>query len=161
MLQYGIENEDYSVATEIRNGKEVEVLNLNKDTAYIMNNLYTGSSYYTYPHAGAALDDWDAVKTANLYGDVSKYANIEYYLSKAELSEDDLFTLEKREEMRELAALAFAEISAMSSAEFDAFIEEINSDNAISSFESLSDSLKFAYQDYYGEFIEIYDKAMK
>ena len=161
LLQYGIENEDYSVATEIRNGKEVEVLNLNKDTAYIMNNLYTGSSYYTYPHAGAALNDWDAVKTANLYGDVSKYANIEYYLSKAELSEDDLFTLEKREEMRELAALAFAEISAMSSAEFDAFIEEINSDNAISSFESLSDSLKFAYQDYYYEFIEIYDKAMK
>lgn len=162
LLQYGIENEDYSVATEMRNGKEVEVLNLNKDTAYVMNNLYTGSSYYTYPHAGAALNDWDAVKTANLYGDVSKYANIEYFISKANLSEDDLHTLENREQMKELAILAFAEISAMTSAEFDAFIEEINKEEiVVSSYESLSDSLKFAYQDYYGEFIEIYEKAMK
>ena len=162
LLQYGIENEDYSVSTILRDGKETEVLSLDMDSAYSMNHLYTGSNYYTYPHEGAALNDWDGVKSANVMADVSKYANIEYYLSKAELSEDDLFTLEKREEMRELAIQAFADISAMSSAEFDAFIEEINKENnAISSYETLSESLKFAYQDYYGEFIAIYDNAMK
>ena len=47
-----------------------------------MNNLYTGSSYYTYPHNGAQIDDWDDVKNANLNIEVSKYVNVQYFLNR-------------------------------------------------------------------------------
>ncbi len=162
LLQYGIENEDYSITTEKINGKDVETLNLNKDTSYKMNNLYTGSSYYTYPHNGAEIDEWDDVKNANLNIDVSKYVNIGYYLSKAELSEDELFLLEQKDEFVQLAMSAFAEISAMTLEEFDAFINTVKTTEKIEDgeYENMSDSLKFAFQDYYSELIALYNKVI-
>lgn len=161
MLQYGIENEDYTISTEIRDGEEVEVLKLNKDTAYIMNNLYTGSSYYTYPHAEAAIDDWDAVKDANLNADISKYVNINYFISSAKLTEEELLLIEMREELKALAIEAFDDISQMSLEEFLSFVEFAQGNNEINIDEKYASAYDFATNDNYSALISLYDEYLK
>ncbi len=161
MLQYGIENEDYSITTEIRNGKEVEVLNLNKDTAYVMNNLYTGSNYYTFPHAGATINEWDAVKDANVNAVVSKYVNIEYYLNNAELTEEDVALLEKKEALKELAIKAFDDISKMSSEEFDSFVEYCNSSLDVTENLGYKNAYSFFANGDYSALISLYERVVK
>ena len=161
MLQYGIENEDYTISTEIRDGEEVEVLKLNKDTAYIMNNLYTGSSYYTYPHAEAAIDDWDAVKDANLNADISKYVNINYFISSAKLTEEELLLIEMREELKALAIEAFDDISQMSLEEFLYFVEFSQGNNEVNIDEKYASAYDFATNDNYSALISLYDAYLK
>ncbi len=62
LLQYGIEDEDYTI--EINENDE-EVIKVSEDTSYDMSNLNLGNSYHTYIGDGAAIDDWDYVKEIN------------------------------------------------------------------------------------------------
>ena len=160
MLQYGIKNEDYSVTTEVRDGEEVEVLKLGKDSAYKMNNLYTGSSYYTYPHADATIDQWDAVKKANLNIVVSKYINADYFLNKNTLSQAELDLLNMKSELKELAIKAFEEINAMSYDEFVSFIDSESLDYA-SVIVKYENAYNFVSSADYDSVIALYAKYVK
>lgn len=157
LLQYGIENEDYTIAVEKVNGKDVEKLNLNKDTSYKMNNLYTGSSYYTYPTNGSKIDDWDDVKNANLYLDASKYVKVQYFLDKATLTDEEKSLLEAREELANVAKAAFAYLDGMSLAEFNALIELIISGGDISAYSEIN---SFVNETKYDELISLYNKVI-
>ena len=157
LLQYGIENEDYSITTEKVNGKDVETLNLNKDTAYNMNNLYTGSSYYTYPHNGAKIDEWDDVKNANLNIDVTKYVNVEYFLGKATLTDEEKALLDKKEELLLVASAALEALDAMSYESFNTLIELISNGGDISEYTEIA---SFIGEASYAELIALYDKVI-
>ncbi len=157
LLQYGIENEDYTVKVEKVNGKDVETLNLNKDTTYKMNNLYTGSSYYTYPTNGSKIDEWDNVKNANLHLDVSKYVNAQYFLDKATLTDEEKSLLEAREELAGVAKNAFAYVDGLTLAEFDALIELIANGGDLSAYSEIN---SFVNEAKYDELISLYNKVI-
>jgi hypothetical protein len=157
LLQYGIENEDYTVKVEKVNGKDVETLNLNKDTTYKMNNLYTGSSYYTYPTNGSRIDEWDNVKNANLYLDVSKYVNAQYFLDKATLTDEEKSLLEEREELAGVAKNAFAYVDGLTLAEFDALIQLIANGGDLSIYSEIN---SFVNEAKYDELISLYNKVI-
>ena len=160
MLQYGIENEDYTIATEKVGEEEVEVLKLTKDTAYKMINLYTGSSYYTFPHENSTIDEWDEVKQANLYATTSKYINVDYYISN---STEANSVFEQRAEYIELAKNAFNEIDEMNAIEFATFINFVKSGETEAPSDALifESAYEFATSTYYAELIAEYDKIIK
>lgn len=158
LLQYGIENEDYTVTVEKVNGKDVETLNLNKDTSYVMNNLYTGSSYYTYPHDGAEINEWGDVKNANLNIEMGKYVNVEYYIKNANLESDQLALIAKKAELANLAKAAFAELDAISLDSFETLIGLIASEGDISSYSTIN---RFVNNSSYNEIIALYDTILQ
>ena len=160
MLQYGIENEDYSIKVDKVNGHDVETLNLNKDTSYQMNNMYTGSSYYTFPHNGATIDQWDDVKNANLNMVIGKYVNTQYYIDKATLTDEEAALLAKKSELAEIALAAFASIDEMSLESFNALIELIANEGDLTANAEYAEVAAFLGEASYDELIALYDKVM-
>ena len=154
MLQYGIKNEDYNIETEVRDGKEVETIKLPNNPTYVMNNLYTGSSYYTYPHNGAAIDDWDGVKQANVNIVLNQFFNAKYVLS----STDGVYA--KKQELANLASAAFEEIDAMTLEEFNSFINK-DSDGYAEVIQKYANANKFATSKDYLSLIKLYVDRMK
>ena len=122
-----------------------------------MNNLYTGSSYYTYPHNGAKIDEWDDVKNANLNIDVTKYVNVEYFLGKATLTDEEKALLDKKAELLLVASAAFEALDAMSLESFNALIELIANGGDISEYTEIA---SFIGEASYAELIALYDKVI-
>jgi hypothetical protein len=88
-----------------------------------MNNDYTGNGYKTYREDGSVIDDWDYVKSVNYDATVSNYlhflSNYNKSASAAQKSKVDALVTS----LKALNAEIFAEISAMSSEEFESFKE--------------------------------------
>lgn len=160
LLQYGIENEDYSIKVESVDGKDVEKLDLNKDTSYQMNNMYTGSSYYTFPHDGASIDEWYDVKNANLNMVIGKYVNAQYYIDKATLTDEEAALLAKKSELAQIAIDAFSAVDEMSLESFNALIELIASEGDLTANAEYAAVSSFLGEASYDELIALYDKVM-
>lgn len=124
LLQYGIENEDYSIIVdEDSNGNEIEKIKI-KDTAYKMNILYTGNEYYTYPGNDSAIDDWQYVKDTNLDVTIDPFIGLEYYLLNNNLSQDDKnFLANNSEKYISIMSEVYSAVSQMSSSEYEQFIK--------------------------------------
>lgn len=124
LLQYGIENEDYSIIVdEDSSGNEIEKIKI-KDTAYKMNILYTGNEYYTYPGNDSAIDDWQYVKDTNLDVTIDPFIGLEYYLLNNNLSQDDKnFLANNSEKYISIMSEVYSAVSQMSSSEYEQFIK--------------------------------------
>ncbi len=124
LLQYGIENEDYSiVVSEDSNGNEIEKINI-KDTAYKMNLLYTGNEYYTYPGDDTVIDDWQYEKDTNLDVTIDPFIGFEYYLLNNNLSQSEKdFLANNNEKYVSIMSEVYNAVSKMSSSEYEQFIK--------------------------------------
>ncbi len=124
LLQYGIENEDYSIIVdEDSSGNEIEKIKI-KDTAYKMNILYTGNEYYTYPGNDSTIDDWQYVKDTNLDVTIDPFIGLEYYLLNNNLSQDDKnFLANNSEKYISIMSEVYSAVSKMSSSEYEQFIK--------------------------------------
>ena len=84
LLQYGIENVDYSIVKDPVTGAETIK---SKNTAYKMNPLYTGNGYYTYPSYDAPMSDWDDVKDVNFDMVVNPLVGLDAILNSNKITE--------------------------------------------------------------------------
>lgn len=131
LIQYGIENEDYTIVTELdENKKEIEKISL-KDSAY--NNafevMYTGNSYYTYPANNSQLNDWDYEKKANLDAVISSYIKFDYYLENGNLTDEEkAFLVQTNEAIVDLTARVGSSVKDMTADEYKAFLEVYKTD---------------------------------
>ena len=90
LLQYGIEDVDYSLAL---NDEKETVIKVKEDCAYKMNILYTGNGYRTYPGDGMSMDDWDEIKDANLEVVLHPFLNAQKYIAQGKLTEEQAIQL--------------------------------------------------------------------
>ena len=125
LLQYGIKDTDYELDySEDENDPKIKLIrDENGNVVYDMNNDYTGNGYKTYREDGSVIDDWDYVKSVNYDATVSNYlhflSNYNKSASAAQKSKVDALVTS----LKALNAEIFAEISAMSSEEFESFKE--------------------------------------
>ena len=124
LLQYGVENEDYSIiVSEDANGAEIEKIKV-KDTAYKMNILYTGNEYYTYPSDNSTIDDWQYEKDTNLDVTIDPFIGLEYYLLNNNLSQNDKnFLANNSEKYVSIMSEIYNAVSKMSSDEYNQFVK--------------------------------------
>ncbi len=123
LLQYGIKDTDYILDySENEEDPKIQLIkNENGDVVYNMNNKYTGNGYITYRENGTVIDDWDYIKSVNYDATVSKYLHFaSNYNSKASAAQKASVEALVAQ-LKALNAEIFAEISAMSSEEFEAF----------------------------------------
>ncbi|MBQ8545889.1 MAG: hypothetical protein IJ437_02985 [Clostridia bacterium] len=138
LLQYGIEGEDYTVAVETVDGKDIEKINIKDDTYYKMNILYTGNEYYTYPGDNTEIDDWDYVKETNLDVIINPFIRFDYYLENGNLTASEKqFIIEHKDEFYALILETYEQIASMTLSEYEAFLEVYNTD-----FDSKESALK-------------------
>lgn len=123
LLQYGIKDTDYELDySENEDDPKIKLIkDANGNVVYNMNNDYTGNGYKTYREDGTVIDDWDYVKSVNYDATVSNYLHfLSNYNKSASATQktkvDALVTA-----LKALNAEIFAEISAMTSDEFEAF----------------------------------------
>lgn len=125
LLQYGIEEEDYTI--EINDDGE-EFIKISDKTVYNMSGLNIGNSYQTYKNDGSTIDAWNDVKESNYdlkvypYQDfLNNFNNDATDEEKAQLS--DLVT-----KVNELAVNVNSNIDAMSYEEYVSFLELLKYD---------------------------------
>jgi len=71
LLQYGVKNTDYEIDDD---GNMISLTDtLDAEDRYVMNNLYTGNEFLSYPTAGVPADVWENAKAANRDSRVSPY----------------------------------------------------------------------------------------
>lgn len=85
LLQYGIEDVDYTLST---NEDNETIINVNENSAYKMNILYTGNGYRTYLGDGFSIADWDAIKDANLLVQLHPYLSSLTYIAQGKLTQE-------------------------------------------------------------------------
>ncbi len=131
LIQYGIENEDYTIKVEVdEDKKEIEKISIN-DTAYkdAFQVMYTGNSYYTYPSDNTEIDDWDYEKQVNLDAVISSYFKFDYYLQNGDLTaEERAFLLQTKAEVTELLQRVDKAVEGMTAEEFASFLEVYKTD---------------------------------
>ena len=144
LLQYGIEDVDYSI--EINDDGE-EYIKVSEDTAYNMSGLHIGNSYHTYKNDGSTIDDWNDVKESNYDLSVNPYldfaSNFNANATDEEKSQLDSLVAS----VTALASEVNALIDSMSYEEYVGFLEllkvEIDTINtSISDLENKLEELK-------------------
>ena len=123
LLQYGIENEDYTLELDDDGN---EIIQATDDCVYDMNGLNIGNSYLTYKDYDSMLDEWGTVKESNYDLVVNPYINFlkNFDANATEDEKSQLSTLTAS--VKALAEEVNADINAMSSEAYVAFIEAYN-----------------------------------
>ena len=125
LLQYGIEDEDYSI--EVNDDGE-EYIDVSDETAYNMSGLNIGNSYHTYISDGATIDDWDDVKSTNYDLVVYPYLGLENGFN-ANATDEEKSQLEAlTTSVNELANEVNSLVDAMTSREYADFLKLLKVD---------------------------------
>lgn len=125
LLQYGIEDEDYTI--EINDDGE-EYIKVSDKTAYNMSDLNIGNSYQTYKNDGATMNAWDTVKESNYDLTVYPYRNFLNNFNNSASDEEKTQLEELATQVNELAAKVNSNIDAMSYEEYVSFRELLKYD---------------------------------
>ena len=148
LVQYGIKDTDYVLDYSV--DEDNPTIKLIKDengnVVYDMNNNYTGNGYITYREDGAVIDDWNYIKSVNYDAVISKYLHFQSNYNKASATvkaEVDAIT----EALRAFNAEIFADIKAMSYAEFEEFKAAYESAKGIN-YKDLLDKLEKGQAEY-------------
>lgn len=120
LIQYGIENIDYSISYD--EVTEEKVIHVKNDTPYKMNVYHTGNPYYTYPSDNSSISDWADVKEQNASVVVDPLIAYDYILASDKITEEAKAALEaSRSEVVSLYQAYIDGIVNMTKAEFDDF----------------------------------------
>lgn len=144
LLQYGIEDVDYSI--EINDDGE-EYIKVSEDTAYNMSGLNIGNSYHTYKNDGSKIDDWNDVKESNYDLSVNPYLDFANNFN-ANATDEEKSQLESLvASVTTLASEVNALIDSMSCEEYVSFLELLKIDieainTSISDLEKKLEELK-------------------
>ncbi|MBO5440675.1 MAG: hypothetical protein J6A53_08485 [Clostridia bacterium] len=144
LLQYGIEDVDYSI--EINDDGE-EYIKVSEDTAYNMSGLNIGNSYHTYKNDGSTIDDWNDVKESNYDLSVNPYLDFANNFN-ANATDEEKSQLESLvASVTTLASEVNALIDSMSCEEYVSFLELLKIDieainTSISDLEKKLEELK-------------------
>lgn len=144
LLQYGIEDVDYSI--EINDDGE-EYIKVSEDTAYNMSGLNIGNSYHTYKNDGSTIDDWNDVKESNYDLSVNPYLDFANNFN-ANATDEEKSQLESLvASVTTLASEVNALINSMSCEEYVSFLELLKIDieainTSISDLEKKLEELK-------------------
>lgn len=120
LLQYGIEDVDYTVSYDP--DTEEKIIHIKNDTPYNMNVYDTGNPYYTYPGDNTSLSDWDEIKDFNINVEVDPLICYDYILNSGKISEDTLKYLQfYKNDIKIKYDNYISSINNMSKEEFDKF----------------------------------------
>lgn len=123
LIQYGIEDVDYVL--DRSEDEENPVIKVNRDengkAIYDMNNDYTGNGYITYRNDGTVIDDWTYIKTVNYDAKISQFLHFKTNYQNGRSEQDKAQDVITSTNIANYAASIYAEIDAMSVAEFEAF----------------------------------------
>ena len=125
LLQYGIEDEDYSI--EINDDGE-EYIKVSEKTAYNMSGLNIGNSYQTFKDNGATMDAWENVKESNYDLTVYPYQDIKSNFENNATDEEKAQLSDLAAKVSELAASINDSINSMSYDEYKSFLELLDFD---------------------------------